>query len=179
MRAVQSLIKGVQDWEATFRVMQPRVRALGGAKSKNTPRIDISFRELCDKGRHLHLTSWLWILVFSRYFRRLQREFGQMSPTLPDRWVKPCRTSTQISLKHMHRTTIEYYHSRNPELIRLRIWISLSKCSLTTYGMIIEVAKDWCLCSALALLLTACLVFCPCSKSVCTLPSNFVFNWHR
>ncbi len=38
------------------RVTQPKVRARWG-KSQNTPRIDVSLRDLCDKGRHLHLKS--------------------------------------------------------------------------------------------------------------------------
>ncbi len=39
-----------------IRVTQPRVRAKRG-KRQNTPRIEESVRELCEKGSHPHLTS--------------------------------------------------------------------------------------------------------------------------
>ncbi len=72
-----------------------------------------------------------------QYSRRLHGDSGQMCPTHPGKWVKPCHASTHRWLKHMHRTTtegIEILHSRYSGLIGLRLWISLlSKCSLTTY----------------------------------------------
>ncbi len=126
-----------------IRVVQARVTSTGGQKAEIRPKLTYRFREQGFLGRRPRLTSWIWILVFSRYSRRLRGDLTRCVFLYHiGGWNLDMLVSTQISLKHMHRTTTEGIeilispNSRQPELIRLRLRISLRECSLTTYGVL-------------------------------------------
>ncbi len=119
-----------------IRVTQPSVRPRPGKKGQIRPELTYRLGSYVTKGDTLisQVDYEFWSLVGT-----LKYGFDQMCSIVPDGWVKPFHASTH---RFHWNTSIEppegieiliSPHSRQPRLIRLSLWISLRKCSLTTY----------------------------------------------
>ncbi len=130
------ILKIILEW-CSQAYMQPRAKPRRGNKPKYA-RIDASLRELCDKGRHPHLTSWIWI--FGLLYRRLRGDLTRCVLLFQiGGWNLVMLVHTDFDWSTCTEPLQREFEilislpCRQPGLIRLRLWISLRKCSLTTY----------------------------------------------